>query len=82
MKGNPNPRSYYKCSYPGCGAKKIVERDQAGDITNTEGKVRRRATMHADVGAGGVGYMNPDWQQTEDTTEWAKLRLSVAQLAM
>eukprot|EP00951_Prasinocladus_malaysianus_P046521 scaffold645569_cov33-Prasinocladus_malaysianus.AAC.1 len=28
VKGSPYPRSYYKCSFPGCAVKKIVERDR------------------------------------------------------
>lgn len=39
VKNSVNPRSYYKCSHPNCGAKKIVERDCNGDIINTEYKV-------------------------------------------
>ncbi|KAL4452274.1 hypothetical protein ABPG75_007936 [Micractinium tetrahymenae] len=27
VKGSPFPRSYYKCSHPGCPAKKMIERD-------------------------------------------------------
>ncbi|CAA6662964.1 unnamed protein product [Spirodela intermedia] len=26
VKGNPNPRSYYKCTSPGCNARKHIER--------------------------------------------------------
>ncbi len=40
VKGSPNPRSYYKCSHPGCLAKKIVERsEQDGTVLSTEYKV-------------------------------------------
>ncbi|GLC65816.1 hypothetical protein PLESTF_000346300 [Pleodorina starrii] len=39
VKGSPNPRSYYKCSHPGCLAKKIVERSEAdGTVLSTEYK--------------------------------------------
>lgn len=27
MKGSSCPRSYYKCSFPGCQVKKIIERN-------------------------------------------------------
>jgi WRKY transcription factor 33 len=33
VKGSENPRSYYKCSFPGCPTKKKVERSQDGQIT-------------------------------------------------
>jgi hypothetical protein len=43
VKGSPCPRSYYKCSQPNCGAKKIVERDNnTGAVTGTEYKVCRQ----------------------------------------
>lgn len=41
VKGSPNPRSYYKCSHQGCLAKKIVERNEEGEIITTEYKVPR-----------------------------------------
>ncbi|KAJ1263337.1 hypothetical protein BS78_09G176500 [Paspalum vaginatum] len=33
MKGSVNPRSYYKCSFPGCPTKKKVERSPQGQVT-------------------------------------------------
>uniref|UniRef100_A0A7N0TGU5 WRKY domain-containing protein n=1 Tax=Kalanchoe fedtschenkoi TaxID=63787 RepID=A0A7N0TGU5_KALFE len=33
VKGSENPRSYYKCTFPGCPTKKKVERSLDGDIT-------------------------------------------------
>ena len=33
VKGSEYPRSYYKCTYPNCLAKKKVDRSHAGHIT-------------------------------------------------
>ncbi|XP_078155270.1 putative WRKY transcription factor 4 isoform X2 [Carex rostrata] len=41
VKGNPHPRSYYKCTYSGCNVKKHIERsaqDPKSVITTYEGK--------------------------------------------
>jgi hypothetical protein len=41
VKGSPFPRSYYKCSQPGCPAKKMIEREpKSGKISQAELKVR------------------------------------------
>lgn len=40
VKGSPYPRSYYKCSHPGCPAKKMIEREpKTGRISQAELKV-------------------------------------------
>ena len=43
VKGSPYPRSYYKCSHPGCPAKKMIERNpRTGQSAQAELKVMRR----------------------------------------
>ena len=39
VKGSPYPRSYYKCSHPGCQVKKIVERNpENGQVSKASSK--------------------------------------------
>ncbi|KAK6149482.1 hypothetical protein DH2020_017007 [Rehmannia glutinosa] len=56
VKGNPNPRSYYKCTSPGCNVRKHVERashDLKSVITTYEGKHN-----HDVPAARNTGHMN------------------------
>eukprot|EP00798_Chlamydomonas_sp_ICE-L_P020832 gene20832-27663_t len=60
VKGSPNPRSYYKCSHPGCPGKKIVERNVHGEIVATEYKEEHchPAPTHAKVQQTGDVFSN------------------------
>ncbi|KAL8531236.1 hypothetical protein ACS0TY_008023 [Phlomoides rotata] len=63
VKGNPNPRSYYKCTTPGCTVRKHVERashDPRAVITTYEGK--HNHDVPAARGSGGQRSMpnNPN----------------------
>ncbi|PWA60497.1 WRKY domain-containing protein [Artemisia annua] len=63
VKGNTNPRSYYKCTFPGCNVRKHVERaplDPKSVVTTYEGKhnhdipVSRHRGYNNNNGGGGA----------------------------
>ncbi|KAF8781024.1 hypothetical protein HU200_000993 [Digitaria exilis] len=61
VKGNPNPRSYYKCTHPGCSVRKHVERashDLKSVITTYEGKHNHEVPAARNSGQAGSGSAN------------------------
>ncbi|KAF3497220.1 hypothetical protein DY000_02054886 [Brassica cretica] len=76
VKGNPYPRSYYKCTTQGCGVRKHVERaatDPKAVVTTYEGKHNHdppaaKSSSHAAAAAaqlrhGGLANLNQQQQQ-------------------
>ncbi|KAJ0237967.1 WRKY transcription factor 3 [Hirschfeldia incana] len=84
VKGNPYPRSYYKCTTPGCGVRKHVERaanDPKAVVTTYEGKhnhdvpAGRTSSHHQLRPNNNISTVNLNQQQTV-----ARLRLKEEQI--
>nr|ACD80356.1 WRKY1 transcription factor [Triticum aestivum] len=61
VKGNPNPRSYYKCTHQGCSVRKHVERashDLKSVITTYEGKHNHEVPAARNSGNAGSGSVS------------------------
>ncbi|KAL5229444.1 hypothetical protein ABZP36_028220 [Zizania latifolia] len=63
MKGSENPRSYYKCTFPGCPTKKKVEQSPDGQVTeivykgaHSHPKPQQKARGRAASGAAASSY--------------------------
>eukprot|EP00245_Coleochaete_scutata_P004575 TRINITY_DN17297_c0_g1_i1.p1 TRINITY_DN17297_c0_g1~~TRINITY_DN17297_c0_g1_i1.p1 ORF type:complete len:775 (+),score=139.48 TRINITY_DN17297_c0_g1_i1:382-2706(+) len=73
VKGNPHPRSYYKCTFPDCGVRKHVERvanDGDSVMTTYEGKHTHELPA-ARSGAGALAVASIENKQVESRV-WAQ----------
>ncbi|CAH8391629.1 unnamed protein product [Eruca vesicaria subsp. sativa] len=92
VKGNPYPRSYYKCTTQGCGVRKHVERaatDPKAVVTTYEGKHNHdppaaKSSSHAAAAAAQLRpenrLANLNQQQQQQQQPVARLRLKEEQI--
>ncbi|KAL4587812.1 hypothetical protein LXL04_000686 [Taraxacum kok-saghyz] len=76
VKGNPNPRSYYKCTTPTCSVRKHVERashDSRSVITTYEGKHNHDVPVARGAGRQSLLSSKPDNNVTNMTYNDSKM---------